>query len=187
MDINSGILTCWFLTNGVYSGDASGTISLMKTNTSTPEFTDRVAGIVVKDDGFYYRYHPTSGVTSFADVTVSANKWYKFEIWFNCTTDKASFFVYDEGGVLLGSVDNTNFISPATSIGRLDVTTNRDEYGSYYTCYWDDIKIIPELGYEYRVGERYSEDFESYTNGEDIIDKNGWIEDLGRPKTLYGV
>jgi len=180
MNVASGILTCWFATDLVSASGASGMISLMKSQSATPSNDDRVVGLIVRNNAIAYRTTATSSSTDIIPSGIMSDTWYRFEIRFDCATDKASIYIFDVDGKLLGFVEDIDFISPAASIGRVELFTNRDISGGYVTTYWDDIRITPETGQMYRYGAKFAEDFESYSNGQNLFGVNGWIADTSR-------
>ncbi|MFW3146521.1 MAG: hypothetical protein ACMUIE_06895 [Thermoplasmatota archaeon] len=180
INITNGILTCWFSTDHVWSDAASGMISLMKSGSATPQQEDRVVGLLIRNGGIYYRTTPTASSTVIIDSGISADKWYMFEIRFDCILDKASIYIFNDLGDLMGAAENTDFISDASWIGRVELFTARDYFSTYVTTYWDEIKITPPLGQEFEPGANFREDFETYSSGQNLFGVNGWIEDTNR-------
>ncbi|MGA1820249.1 MAG: Ig-like domain-containing protein [Thermoplasmatota archaeon] len=148
MYVTSGVVSCWFSTDHIWYGateSSSGMISLMKTQSATPSHDERVVGLLVRNGGVAYRTTPTSTSTDIISSGITANTWYRFVIMFDCSTDKASIYIYNSGGVLLGSALNIDFISTAAFIGRLELFTNRDHSLVFTTTYWDDIYAADTL------------------------------------------
>ncbi len=183
MDISSGTLVCWAATNKMWTGTSGAmslSLALMKSSSSTPSSSDRVASIILKNGEAAYRTTPTSTSTIFISSGMSASTWYKFKIDFDCTTSRADFYVYDTSSTLLGSALNTAFMSSATSIKRLELVTPRDHSGVYTTTYWDDFKILPPAGFVTDFISTKEDDFEGYLNGQDVLDTGNWIADTNR-------
>ena len=123
------------------SGAMSCMLSLMKSNSVTPENDDRVATFMLRNGESAYKITPTTSSATIGTGIV-ANSWYRVRIDFNCTLGKASFYVYDNTGQLIGSAMNTNFMSTTDSIKRLELGTSRDHNRVYTTSYWDNITVM---------------------------------------------
>jgi len=148
-DVSEGMIESWFAVDQVFfgaTGSMSLTLSLLKSDSEKPETMDRVVSILIRDGGLGYRLDPITNSEMFIPSGITKNTWYKTEIWFDCNKGKADIYIYDSDLDLIGAALDTDFISPTSSVKRIELTTQREKSGSYTTTYWDDIRLwgIPE-------------------------------------------
>ena len=183
IDIQEGILKCWFATDKIWTGatgSASAAISLFNSNTDTPDGSERVVRVVVRNAGIGYSLSPQTSTQMIITSGVTPNTWYRFEVRFNCSTDKADIYIFDGSGELLGSAMDTDFITSASSIKRIELLTSRDHSMVYTTSFWDDIKIHPPVDNTYITNSNFKEDYEGYSDGQNLFGQNGWMADTDR-------
>ena len=99
-----------------------------------------------------FRYYDTSYKTVVSSG-VNNNQWYRNKVEFSVSTDKFNWYIYDNNGSLLNSVQDANFRNSVDDINHLTTGTNSAQLG--YQTYIDAVSFSWDSNYN--IGDNINE------------------------------
>ena len=99
-----------------------------------------------------FRYYDTSYKTVVSSG-VNNNQWYRNKVEFSVSTDTFNWYIYDNNGSLLNSVQDANFRNSVDDINHLTTGTNSAQLG--YQTYIDAVSFSWDSNYN--IGDNLNE------------------------------